>query len=496
MLCLYSVYFIMTRLRINKFFTASLILIFAHGMVHSADKPNIIYILADDLGYGDLGCYGQKVIQTPNIDQMAADGIRFSQHYSGSTVCGPSRSCMLQGKHTGHTYVRGNGRLQMRLDPQDPIFPKALQKVGYHTALIGKSGLGCNTDDAVLVGKKGFDYFFGYTSHTAAHSYFPPYLWRNDQKVDYPNNTLHSGDQYSSENVINEALQYIEQQKDGPFFLHLAFQIPHASLRAKEEWKEKYRPILKEKLLPAKKHSYYSWEREPKTTFAAMVSYMDHNVGLVLAKLKDLGIAENTLVMFASDNGAMQEGGHQRDSFNSNGILRGGKRDMYEGGVRTPMIAWWPGKIKPGQETDHLSAFWDISPTVRELAGAEPQADTDGLSMVPTLLGSGQQQKHDNLYWEFFEGGGKRAIRQGKWKMILFNTNQDAQPKVELYDLEKDVSETNEVSKQFPEIVSELKKQMDKAHSPSEHQNFRLASELTAKELESQKTRKGKKKKK
>ena len=489
----------MKLLRIKKFFIVSLVTTFAHGMVHGADKPNIIYILADDLGYGDLGCYGQKVIQTPNIDQMAADGIRFSQHYSGSTVCGPSRSCMLQGKHTGHTYVRGNGRLQMRLDPQDPIFPKALQKVGYHTALIGKSGLGCNTDDAVLVGKKGFDYFFGYTSHTAAHWYFPPYLWRNDQKVEYPNNTLHQGDQYSSENVINEALQYIEQQKDGPFFLHLAFQIPHASLRAKEEWKEKYRPILKEELLPDKKHPHYSWEREPKTTFAAMVSYMDHNVGLVLAKLQELGIADNTLVMFASDNGAMQEGGHQRASFHSSGILRGGKRDMYEGGVRTPMIAWWPGKIKAGQETDHLSAFWDISPTVRELAGAEPQADTDGLSMVPTLLGSGNQQKHDNLYWEFFEGGGKRAIRQGKWKMILFNTNKDANPNVELYDLEKDVSETKDVSKQFPEIVSELKKQMDKAHSPSEHKNFRFASELTAKELESRKTRKtrkGKKKKK
>lgn len=479
----------------KRFVTAAMAVVFCSPLL-AAGKPNIIYILADDLGYGDLGCYGQKVIQTPNLDRMAAEGIRFTQHYSGSTVCGPSRSCMLQGKHTGNTYVRGNGSLQMREDPQDPIFPKALQKVGYHTALIGKSGLGCNTDDAVLVGKKGFDYFFGFTSHTQAHWYFPKYLWRNDQKVMYPNNTLHEGDNYSSELVMQEALQYVEQQKDGPFFLHLAFQIPHASLRAKEEWKAKYRPILKEQPLPEKKHPHYSYEREPKTTFAAMISYMDDNVGQLMAKLKELGIEENTIVMFASDNGAMQEGGHKRASFQSSGELRGGKRDMYEGGVRTPMIAWWPGKIKAGQVTDHLSAFWDISPTVREISGAEPQADTDGLSMVPTLLGAGTQKAHDNLYWEFFEGSGKRAIRQGKWKMILFNTNKDTNPKVELYNLDKDIGEKSDVSKQFPEIVSELKKKMDGEHSPSEHPNFRFASEYSPEEIEKQKARKGSKKKK
>jgi arylsulfatase A-like enzyme len=352
-------------------------------MVSAADKPNIIYILADDLGYGDLGCYGQKVIQTPRLDKMAAEGLRFTQHYSGSTVCGPSRSVMLTGLHTGHVYMRGNGLLQMRLDPHDEIFPRALKKVGYHTALIGKSGMGCNTDDATLLNAKGFDYFFGFTSHTEAHWYYPTYLWRNAEKVAYPNNTLHAGDNYSSENVTAEALKYIEEQKDGPFFLHLAFQIPHASLRAKEEWKAKYRPILKETLLPPKKHPHYSYEREPKTTFAAMVSYMDHNVGLVLDKLKELGIDDNTLVMFSSDNGAMQEGGHRINSFNSNGDLRGGKRDLYEGGVRTPTIAWWPGTIHGGRTTDHLSAFWDISATMRELAGAEAQADTDGLSLVP-----------------------------------------------------------------------------------------------------------------
>jgi arylsulfatase A len=215
----------------SRFYT--LLVISVLGLLPaSAKQPNIIYILADDLGYGDLGCYGQEIIKTPNLDRMAAEGIRFTQHYSGSTVCAPSRSCLLEGKHTGHTYVRGNGSLQMRPDPLDPIFPRALKNAGYHTALIGKSGLGCNTDDASLVTEKGFDYFFGYTSHTAAHFYYPDYLWRNGQKVLYPNNTLHEGDNYSSTVVTAEALNYLEQQKDGPFFLHLALQIPHASLRA------------------------------------------------------------------------------------------------------------------------------------------------------------------------------------------------------------------------------------------------------------------------
>jgi len=444
----------------------------------SAKQPNLIYILADDLGYGDLGCYGQKVIKTPNLDRMAAQGIRFTQHYSGSTVCAPSRSCLLEGKHTGHTYVRGNGSLQMRRDPLDPIFPRALKNVGYHTALIGKSGLGCNTDDAALVNEKGFDHFFGYTSHTAAHFYYPDYLWRNGKKVTYPNNTLHTGDNYSPTVVTAEALNYIEKQKDGPFFLHLALQIPHASLRAKEEWKAKYRPILKEKLLPERTgHPHYSYEREPETTFAAMISYMDHNVGLLLKKLEDLGIADNTLVMFASDNGAMREGGHKMESFDSSGPLRGGKRDLYEGGIRVPMIAWWPGKIQPGQTTDHPSAFWDISPTVRELAGAATQEDTDGLSLVPTLLGKGEQKKHDSLYWEFFEGGGKRAILQGPWKLILFNTNKDDNPKAELYNIEDDLAEKNDLAAKYPEKISALLSQMNQARIPSVNPSFKLTSE-------------------
>jgi arylsulfatase A-like enzyme len=446
----------------------------------SSLRPNIIYILADDLGYGDLGCYGQKVIQTPNIDQMATEGLLFTQHYSGSTVCAPSRSCLLEGKHTGHTYVRGNGSLQMREDPKDIIFPSKLKKAGYHTAMIGKSGLGCLTEDASLTYRKGFDYFFGFTSHGHAHFYYPKYLWRNDagvvKKDKYPQNDNHTGDHYSSSVVMTEALQYIEKHKKGPFFLHLAFQIPHASLRALEKWKEMYRPILKERPLdPKKKHPHYSWEVEPKTTYAAMVSTMDHHMGLLLRKLKDLGIADKTLVMFASDNGAMNEGGHSRKSFNSSGMLRGGKRDMYEGGVRTPMIAWWPGVIDSGQTTDHISAFWDVAPTVLELANAESLIDTDGLSMVPTLMGKGTQEKHDVLYWEFYEMGGKRALRQGDWKLILYKTNKNKNPYAELFNLKDDISERINLASKYPERVRELKKLMEREHTPSSR--FKLAAE-------------------
>jgi len=462
----------------------SLLILFSlFGLLAGAsERPNIIYILADDLGYGDLGSYGQKIIQTPRLDQMAKEGMRFTRHYAGNTVCSPSRACLLEGKHSGHTFIRGNGSIQMREDPLDPIFPAALKQVGYHTALIGKSGLGCNTDDASLPYKKGFDYFFGFTSHTEAHWYFPRYLWRNDhgmvKKVHYANNRLHDGDHYSSDLVIEEALNYLERPKQGPFFLHLALQIPHASLRAKEEWKAKYRPILQEPPLPAKEeHPHYSYEREPRTTYAAMVSYMDHNIGRILARLRDLGIAENTLVMFSSDNGAMQEGGHKMSHFTSSGSLRGGKRDFYDGGIRVPMIAWWPGQIEAGSISDHISVFWDISPTLRELGGAAPQPDTDGISLVPTLLGAGNQQKHEYLYWEFYEGGGKRAVLHDDWKLILFDTNSDLSPRAELYHLEEDEGEQHDLCDQHPQKVRELKRFMDDAHTLSEHPGFKLAAE-------------------
>jgi arylsulfatase A-like enzyme len=426
-------------------------------------KPNIIYILADDLGYGDLGCYGQKVIQTPNLDRMAAEGLRFTQHYSGSTVCAPSRSALLQGRHTGHVYVRGNGSLQMRRDPLDPIFPAALQEAGYHTALIGKSGLGCNTNDAALVLDKGFDYFFGFTSHTAAHFYYPDFLWRNTTRIKYPNNTLHKGDHYSATVVTGEALDYLEKQKEGPFFLHLALQIPHASLRAREEWKNKYRPVIKEKPLPkTKQKQHYSYEREPKTTFAAMISHMDHNIGLVLKKLEELDLAKDTLVIFSSDNGAMQEGGHRRDSFQSSGALRGGKRDLHEGGIRVPMIAWWPGKVPAGRVDDQPWAFWDLMPTFVEMSGAKlPQGyETDGLSLANYLKG-GKSPQRDYFYWELHESGRPiQAARFGDWKAVRNGTNKP----IEIYDLAKDPGETTNLAKAKPALVKKAEAIFAEAH--------------------------------
>jgi arylsulfatase A-like enzyme len=436
-------------------------------------KPNVIFILADDLGYGDLGCYGQKVIKTPNIDQMRAEGLKFTNAYAGSTVSGPSRACLMTGKHTGHGFLRGNGSIALRNDPYDITIPRVLKEAGYNSAMIGKSGLACNNKDGDLAQRKGFDYFFGYTSHTGAHFYYPKYLWRNGKKVFYKNNTGKTGDTFSSTQILNEALAYLEKHKNGPFFMHLAFQEPHAGLRAPEKFKKMYRGQFKEDPI---KNDHYGDCSEPKTTYAAMVSHLDYNIGQVFKKLKELGIDENTVVFFASDNGSMNEGGYQRCWFNSSGILRGGKRDVYEGGIRVPFLVRWPKHIKPNSTTDQITAFWDIMPTVTDLAGLEKPSFTDGNSILPTLLGMPEAQKHhDYMYWEFYEGSGKRAIRKGKWKGVMLKTCQITDPVMELFNLEKDPSEQKDIAKQHPEVVAELKKLMDSAHTPSPI--FRLASE-------------------
>ncbi len=442
---------------------------FAMG-AETAEKPNIVYILTDDLGYGDLGCYGQKDIKTPNIDRLAKEGIRFTQHYSGSTVSAPSRACLLTGKHTGHTFMRGNGKVASRRDPQDIILPRLLKQAGYNSAMIGKSGLACNNQDGKLANDKGFDHFFGHTSHTDAHFYFPKYLWRNGEKVLYPNNKLHEGDHYGPEEVITEALEYVEKQKKGPFFLHLAMQLPHVSLRAPEKFIKMYRGKFgKEK--PVKQY-HYSGTKEPKATYAAMVTCLDDNVGRLIKKLKELGLEKNTLVIFASDNGPASEGGYRREYMNSNGPLRGGKRDLYEGGIRIPMIAWWPGVIKQNQTSDHISAFWDFMPTACELAGIPAPKDTDGISFVPELLGK-EQPKHKYLYWEFFEQGGKQAVRMGKWKAIRMKLHKksDSAP-IELYDLSKDLEEQSNVAAKYPEVVEKMKQLMKEAHTPNPNFKF------------------------
>lgn len=433
-------------------------------------KPNIIYILADDLGYGDLGCYGQTTIQTPCLDRMAAEGLKFTRHYAGSTVCAPSRACLLTGKHTGHAHVRGNGDIVLRPSPEDMTIAERLKQAGYHTAKIGKAGVGCNGVPPELPNEKGFDYFFGYLDHVDAHHYFPTRLYRNGVAIDYPGNTLHEGDQYSHDLFLEDVMGYLEEHREGPFFLHWAMQIPHASLYAPELWKAKYRGQFSEE---PSTHSHYRDEPEPRTTFAAMVSRMDWEVGQLLDKLEVLGIAENTLVIFSSDNGPMNEGGHDRYFFKSSGPLRGGKRDLYEGGIRVPCIARWPGIIAPGKETGHVSAFWDFTSTACELAGMDIPEDTDGVSFLPTLLGQTHSQKeHPYLYWEFHEQGGKRALLFGNWKAVQLGMSALPFGEIELYDLSQDPGEDRNVAADFPEIAAEAARQFDTARTPCEVKQF------------------------
>jgi arylsulfatase A-like enzyme len=428
----------------------------------AADQPpNIIFILADDMGYGDLGCYGQQNFATPNIDRMAAQGMRFTQHYAGSTVCAPSRACLLGGQHTGHVYQRANGKIEFRPDPQDICIARLLKDAGYQTALIGKSGLSSSTDNGRQPNEKGFDHFFGYVSHSAAHYYYPKGLWRDGEKVRYPGNQGHEGEQYSCDLFREDALAWLEAHREGPFFLHLSLTQPHADLQVPDKWRAPFLGKFEEVPFPG---NHYRAEPNPKATFAGMMTHLDHSVGAVLDKLRESGVAENTLVLFSSDNGAMNEGGWDREFFDSSGPLRGGKRDMYEGGVRVPLIAWWPETIRAGAETDHVAAFWDFVPTACELAGVSSPADSDGISYAPTLLARGEQPQHDYLYWEFYEQGGKQAVRQGDWKAVRLDVQTHPDRPLELYDLASDVGEEHDVAAEHPDVVARMRQLMREAH--------------------------------
>lgn len=438
-------------------------------------RPNIVYILADDLGAADLGCYGQTHFPTPRLDAMAGEGLRFTQHYAGSPVCLPSRVCLMTGLHTGHAHVRGNGRVGLRPDPEDPTLPRLLKQAGYATALCGKSGLASN-DDGDFPNDKGFDHFFGFTSHSAAHRHYPTRLWRNGQRVELPENTGHEGESFASEFFVRDALEWIGTHKDGPFFLHLALTLPHADLAVPERYRARFEGKFEETPVDPGR---YRAERKPKATYAGMVSFVDEAVGRVLDRLTELGIAGDTLVLFASDNGAMSEGGYRREWLDSSGRLRGGKRDLYEGGIRTPHLAWWPGTIRPGQTSDHLSAFWDVVPTACELVGVAPPANADGVSYVPTLLGdAAAQQQHDLLYWEFHERGGAQAVRRGDWKAVRKPVTEQGDGPIELYDLKQDVAEANDVAARHPERVAEFDRLM--RASRLAHPHFRFVRRQSA----------------
>ena len=436
-------------------------------------RPNIIFILADDLGYNDLSIMGQENFVTPALDRMAEEGMIFTDHYSGSTVCAPSRATLLTGNHTGRLYQRGNGQIQFRRDPHDITIATRLREAGYHTAMIGKSGLACLTDDAELPNDKGFDHFFGFIDHRDAHRFFPPELVRNGERISYENNHGSQGEIFSGDLILDETLKYIDArgQEEAPFFLHLALQQPHADMVAPQEFRMPYVGQFDEEPYPEGRH-YYA-QTHPAATYAAMVTYVDHTVRRVLQKLRQLGIEEDTLVMFSSDNGSHTEGGYHYDIHDSNAPFRGGKRDLYEGGIRMPTVAWWPGTIEPGSRTDHISAFWDFPPTALELAGEAVPEEMDGISFVPILVGREEQQhKHDYLYWEFYERGGRQAVRHGKWKGIRLNVSEDLHGPLELYDLENDPGESNNIADEHPDIVAKLAQFMEDAHEPPESELF------------------------
>ena len=443
-------------------------------------KPNIIFILADDLGYGDLGFLGQQYIETPAIDRLAENGMFFTNFYSGATVCAPSRSAFMTGLHTGHTPIRGNTEVQpegQRPMPDSVMtVSELMQKAGYVTGAFGKWGLGFPGSEGDPV-NQGFDQFFGYNCQRYAHRYYPDYLWNNFEKVDLPGNDWTTRGDFAPDVIQERTLEFIEKNQDKPFFLFMPIVMPHAELAAPDDeilakYKTKF-PNETAYVAKSKGADYgpemaipaYQSQPYPHATFAAMVARIDRYVAEVVEKLDELGLSENTSIIFASDNGAHQEGGADPDFFDSNGVFRGYKRDLYEGGIRTPMIAYWPGKIKAGSESDQTFAFWDLLPTFAELAGIKPEKETDGISFLPTLLGNAQQKIHDYLYWEFHEQGGKQAIRQGNWKGMKLQVFGAEKPVLELYDLSKDPSESTNLAAQNPEKMQELAQLMDEART-------------------------------
>ena len=445
-----------------------------------ANRPNIIYILADDLGYGDLGCYGQKDIRTPNLDRMAHEGILFTQHYSGSTVCAPSRSSLMTGLHTGHTPVRGNKEYQP--EGQHPLPAEAatvaeiLKKAGYKTGAFGKWGLGYPGSEGDP-NNQGFDEFYGYNCQRIAHNYYPYFLRYNDRKIMLTGNEGRKTGQYAPDLIQEQTLKFIEANKDRPFFLFVPHIIPHAELLVPDdEIVRSYRGKFPEKPYegiddgPGYKTGGYGSVETPRANFAAMVTRLDRHVGEILGKLRELGLDENTLVIFTSDNGPHGEGGADPEFFNSSGGLRGMKRALYEGGIRVPMIARWPGKIKAGSESGHVSAFWDFLPSCCELAGVKGPEGIDGISFVPTLLGqNNRQKKHEYLYWEFHEQGKRQAVRFGDWKGVRLNVAKDPNGPIELYNLRDDIGEKNNIAEQHPEIVAKIAGYMKTAWTASEH---------------------------
>ena len=464
-------------IRLTALFFAALV---ACAHAASPAKPNVIFILADDLGIGDLGCYGQQKIRTPNIDRLAAEGIRFTQHYSGNSVCAPSRCALMTGKHMGHAVVRNNAQRAPCAEGQTPMpsdtltVAQIMKQAGYATGTIGKWGLGM-PEDKSSPRNFGFDYYYGYLCQSVAHTFYPPHLWRNDERELITSNPPYDvsmrgaiepgGQIYAHDLMADDALKFVRDHKAQPFFLYLGFTIPHLSLQVPEDSLAEYRGQWPE--TPFKNTKHYSNHDTPRAAYAAMITRMDRDIGRLMSTLKELGLDENTLVLFSSDNGAVFPlSGTDPAFFGSTAGFRGFKQDLYEGGIRTPLVARWPGKIKAGIVSDHVSAFWDLLPTMAELAGVPAPKDTDGISYLPALLGQAEQKKHDFLYWEYHSGGSAQAVRMGDWKAIRNGVKKNPAAPIELYDLNTDPAESKNVAASHPEIVAKARELMIREHTP------------------------------
>lgn len=488
------------------------------SVIAKNDKPNVIIILADDLGYGDLGCYGQTKIDTPNIDALATQGIRFTQFYSGSPVSAPSRCSLLTGKHSGHTYIRGNDELPERGDvwshqamlenpllegqrpipPSTFIIPHMFKQNDYTTGCIGKWGLGYPGSESTP-NRMGFDFFYGYNCQRQAHTYYPPFLYRNEKREYLNNKNIiqpgtkleHSKDiydiysyekyiqnDYSPDLMFDEILSFIRQYKDKNFFLMWTTTVPHVPLQAPEKWVDYYVDKFGDEEPYLGETGYYP-SRFPHATYAAMISYFDDQIGHLVEYLKENDLYENTIIILTSDNGPTFNGGSDSPWFNSAGPFRSdygwGKASLHEGGIRVPLIITWPVKIKPGRVSNHISAVWDIMPTLADVL--ELEIESDGISFLPELKGQNQSQLHEYLYWEFPENGGSIAIRSQNWKGIIENINK-GNNKMQLFDLEKDPSESTDLANQFPGIVSQLFENIKNSHTKPEVEKFNLKIDL------------------
>jgi arylsulfatase A len=435
----------------------------------AAAKPNVILIFTDDLGYGDLSCYGQRHFETPNIDRLASEGIRFTSHYAGTSVCAPSRCSLMTGFDTGHASIRGNGPFILRPDPEDKTIASLLRENGYETGLIGKSTVTGNTQTPETLRQKGFDYFYGTTDHRDGHFRFPKFVYENEKRIELEGNTLYAGPHYDVDFYSKKALEFVERQTEKPFFLVLSYPAPHASLAAPEDALARVRPRIRNEESYVAEDRYLADVIEVKATYAAMILRIDDAVGAILAGLKAKGLDDNTLVMFTTDNGSHSEGGYRHDMLDSNGMLRGGKRDLYEGGIRVPFVARWPKGVPAGRTTDHPSAFWDFLPTLCDLSGISPPAGIQGISYAPALTGKPDAQKsHETLYWELHEHKGRRALRMGPWKIVQYVLVPGAFGEPELYNLDTDLSEKTNIASQEPERVKVMVERMNRARIPND----------------------------